>query len=111
MILDGTADCAAIDSTVLERQRQLTPEIGTRLRSVAALGPTPMPPLVVSSLLGNHAVESCREALLTAHKDAALRDVLAKAGIRRLAAVCLAHYEPLQQMHAAAINTGRAVIA
>lgn len=110
LILNGEADCAAIDSTVLERQQQLTPAIAPRLRSVTVLGPFPMPPMVMSAALGNEAADLCRDALLNAHTDATLHDLLVEAGIKRFAATSVADYEPLRLMYDTAISTNCAVI-
>ena len=49
MVLEGTLDASAIDSTVLEMLFSLDPSLAARLRTVETLGPSPMPPLVIGA--------------------------------------------------------------
>ena len=50
-VTDGLAECAAIDSTVLEQALRDDPELAQRLRVVETLGPCPMPPLVIATIV------------------------------------------------------------
>src|SRR5207253_408625 len=48
MVLSGQVDAAAIDSTMLEWMKSQRPEIGKQVRVIATLGPSPIPPWVIS---------------------------------------------------------------
>jgi len=50
MILAGSIDASAIDSTVLELDVARNPSIIEKIRTIAVLGPSPAPPWVCSSL-------------------------------------------------------------
>ncbi len=51
-VVEGKADCAAIDSIVLEQELRDFPELTSHLRIIEAIGPSPIPPLVVAQRLG-----------------------------------------------------------
>jgi hypothetical protein len=60
MVLDGTIDASGIDSTVLEIETDRRPELDAGLRTIAVIGPSPIPPVVVargSTRHGRHASE------------------------------------------------------
>ncbi len=54
MVLDGTADWAAIDSQVLGIWLHRAPSLRARLRVVGALGPSTIQPVVVSGWAAGH---------------------------------------------------------
>ncbi len=87
------ADCAAIDSVVLEQELRDFPELSAYLRVIESLGPYPMPPLVVSQHLGKSAIEQLQSAIL--HPDAELKAAMENVGVKRFAAVKLEDYELL----------------
>lgn len=108
-IIERKADCAAIDSVVLEqelRQRQDHSE-GFDLRVIESLGPTPMPPVAVSHRLGRF-LEPLQFAFL--HPDAELYDQMQQAGIRRFAAVQTSDYEVIYQMYKQSYSSEYAII-
>ena len=49
MVLDGAIDAAAIDTTVLALEADVDERIGSELRVIDSLGPSPIPPLVISN--------------------------------------------------------------
>src|SRR6476469_7540041 len=51
-VVEGLADCSAIDSTVLEQELRDSPELSNNLRVVESIGPCPMPPVVAAKRLG-----------------------------------------------------------
>ena len=51
LVMEGSVDAAAIDSTVLEIARERDPTIEKHTRVLATLGPSPIPPLVISKQL------------------------------------------------------------
>jgi phosphonate transport system substrate-binding protein len=96
-VVEGLADCAAIDSVVLEQELRDSPELSQHLRVVDVLGPSPMPPLVVAPRLGISLIQQMRLALL--QPDAELQTVMKQFGVRRFAAVELEDYQILKQIY------------
>jgi phosphonate transport system substrate-binding protein len=94
-IIEQKADCAAIDSVVLEQEIRQFPELAN-LRAIESLGPTPMPPIVASGRLGQF-LELLQQALL--YPDATLQVQMQEAGICRFAAVQTADYEIIYQIY------------
>jgi phosphonate transport system substrate-binding protein len=92
-VVDGLADCAAIDSVVLEQELRDYPELSQHLRLVEALGPSPMPPLVAAQHLRSSLIQQLNKALL--QPDAELQAAMQKVGVRRFAAIELADYQVL----------------
>ncbi|RCJ31966.1 phosphate ABC transporter substrate-binding protein [Nostoc minutum NIES-26] len=96
-VVEGLADCAAIDSVVLEQELKDFPELSQHLRVVEVLGPSPMPPLVVAQRLGISLIQQMQLALL--QPDAELQRVMEKFGVRRFAAVKLENYQILNKIY------------
>ena len=48
MVLDGAIDASGIDSAVLELETARRPELAAALRTIAVIGPSPIPPVVVA---------------------------------------------------------------
>ncbi|MCM0594326.1 MAG: PhnD/SsuA/transferrin family substrate-binding protein [Gloeotrichia echinulata IR180] len=89
-VVEGLADCAAIDSVVLEQELKDFPELSQHLRVVEVLGPSPMPPLVVAQHLGISLIGEMQLALL--QPDAQMLRVMKQFGVRRFSPVKLADY-------------------
>jgi phosphonate transport system substrate-binding protein len=98
MLLDGRADASAIDSTVLELLQQRDPSLSSRLRVVEVLGPSPIPPWVVSRTVPRALRAALRASLLTMHRDPRGRAILERGRMSRFAAVTDRHYDALRQM-------------
>jgi len=96
-VVEGLADCAAIDSVVLEQKLRDFPELSQHLRVVDVLGPSPMPPLVVAQRLGISLIQQMQLALL--QPDAQLQRVMKQFGVKRFGAVGLEDYRILNQMY------------
>jgi phosphonate transport system substrate-binding protein len=107
-IVDGKADCSAIDSTVLEQEFRDFPELAQHLRIVGTLGPTPMPPIIVAERLGAEQIATVQSALL--HPDSDVRVAMDKANIHSFAAVSTEDYRAIAHHYDAAIQAGYAVI-
>ncbi|HEY9762532.1 MAG TPA: PhnD/SsuA/transferrin family substrate-binding protein [Trichocoleus sp.] len=107
-VMAGKADCAAIDSTVLEQALRDHPEWATQIKIVTSLGPSPMPPFAVSQRLGKTLQRAIQRALL--QPDAVLQHNLDQAGIRCFAPVDAATYQPVLQVHNAALTANREFI-
>lgn len=98
LVAEGVADCAAIDSTVLDMERVREPGRKRPLRTIGSLGPYPMPPLVVSRQLPAATRHAMQQQLATLHEDEAGRALLAEWGIARLTAVSNTTYDPIRQL-------------
>jgi phosphonate transport system substrate-binding protein len=98
LILDGAVDAAAIDSTVLERELELHPELAERLRVIEILGPSAIPPLVVSRAVPRSRRADLLRLVLEMHDDPAGSEVLAEADIVRFVRVSRANYDQIRQM-------------
>lgn len=98
MVLQGEIDAAAIDSTVLEIEQEHRPELMTKLRIITALGPSPIPPLVISKRLPVELRAEIRQVLVGMHQDLDGRKILASAAMARYAAVSDADYDPIREM-------------
>ena len=72
LVATGAADCALIDSTVLDMLAARNPTWQMPLRVVGSLGPYPMPPLVVSTRLEPSLRQAIQEAVCEAHEDPAM---------------------------------------
>ena len=104
-VVEGLADCAAIDSVVLEQELKDFPELSQPLRVVEMLGPSPMPPLVVAQRLSISLIEQMQLALL--QPDAELQRVMEQFGVRRFAAVELKDYQILHQIYSVGVARRR----
>jgi phosphonate transport system substrate-binding protein len=80
-VISGQADWAAIDSTVLDQAWRDHPEWCSLIKVVTALGPSPMPPIVVATHLGTTHIQSLQHALL--QPDHLLQSAMAIAGVQR----------------------------
>ena len=74
------------------------PELAARLRVVATLGPSPMPPWVVSTRLAPALRHRLRDALLALGTDARTREALERADVQGFAMVDDDWYAPIRQM-------------
>jgi phosphonate transport system substrate-binding protein len=106
MIEAGEVDASGIDSTVLDVERRRRPELGTALRTVAVLGPSPIPPVIVTRALAENRKERLRAALLAMHEDAEGRAILADGCMVRFVGVQDADYNPIRAMVARAVAAG-----
>ena len=105
LILDGTIDASAIDTTVLEQEFRLHPELGGRLRVVETLGPSPIPPLVISRLVPRSVRVALLRLLLDMPKDPLGMEVLALADVARFVRVSHAGYDQIRHMARVAAAT------
>lgn len=98
MLLDGRAEASAIDSTVLELLGDRDPALPSRLRTIEVLGPSPVPPWVISRIVPRELRAAIRETLLTMHLDPRGRPILERGRLARFAAVTDRHYDALRRM-------------
>ncbi len=98
LILAGRVQASALDSTVLEEALRREPELADRIRVIAAIGPHPIPPLLVQKHVPAAQRQVLRQRLLTLHHDPVGRDLLAQAHMARFAEVSDADYDPLRSL-------------
>jgi len=98
MLLAGEADVAVIDSTVLETEFEHRADTATRVRSVDTLGPSPMPPWVVTRTLPDALKAELLGVLSDMHLDPFGAVILARARVERFARVDDAWYDPIRAM-------------
>lgn len=102
LILAGEIDAAAIDSTVLETELRLRPEVAGQIRSIERLGPSPIPPWVVRREVPSELVAALRRCLVEMHTDPAGAALLSQAQMLRFAPVTDSDYDPIRRMAALA---------
>jgi len=98
MVLEGEADATAIDSHLSDILRSRDEVLAGRLRVVDVLGPSSIPPVVVSRRLDNELKCRLREALITMHLDSCGAEELRKALIERFVAVEDEDYWNIREM-------------
>ncbi|MBI3243440.1 MAG: PhnD/SsuA/transferrin family substrate-binding protein [Chloroflexi bacterium] len=94
----GEADCAAIDSVVLEMELAQRPERARSFRVLASLGPAAMPPVIATPSLSEEHCDSLARALTTMHITRRGQEILNGGGIRRFEQVTDDHYDDIRRM-------------
>ena len=102
MVLNGKIDASAIDSTVLEIELSRHPDISQQIRIIDTLGPSPIPPYVISTSLPLELRQRIRSILLDMHNHPSGQTILQQAAMLRFAAVTDADYDPIREMEKAA---------
>lgn len=100
-VLAGEVDASAIDSHVLGVERRQRPELNTALRVIEILGPSTIPPVVVSSRLPGDLQLAIREALCRLDQEAGARERLAHGLIRRFVPIDHQAYDDVRARLAA----------
>ena len=98
MVLDGEVDASGIDSTVLELETARRPALEGALRTVAAIGPSPVPPVVVARGLEASLRAQLQHAFFTMPADTAGRAILAEGRMTGFVPVGDADYDPIRAM-------------
>ena len=98
MVLDGEADASGIDSVVLEIETARRPELEAVLRTIDAIGPSPIPPVVVARGLAASLKAQVRSLFLGMAEDPAAREILAEGRMAGFAPVRDADYDPIRAM-------------
>ncbi len=98
MIQSGAIDCAAIDSTVREWLTAQREDLAAQLRVVETIGPSPMPPWVVSRNLTVALRRQIRRVLLELHLTASGQAALAQARFERFVFAEDLDYNPIRRM-------------
>ena len=100
MVLEGRADAAAIDSHMLDVSLLQNAGLAAKLRVIAMLGPSTIPPLVISKSLDATLKYSIRSALLNMHHDPGAATELHKGLIAQFVPVADEHYDDIRRMTA-----------
>ena len=98
MVLAGEADATAIDSHLLDVLRQRDPLLATQLRVIDVFGPSPIPPLAISTRLDIRTKLHLQALLTTMHQDTRLARLLNQGCIERFVTVNDQDYLPLRDM-------------
>lgn len=107
-IANGLADCAAIDSVVMEAELRQFPELGKSLQIVESIR-SHIPPITVSSRLDLSLIEQLQSTLFKPDSD--LQAAMAIAQVKRYTRVTAQDYEPIAVMFDAAMQSGYEAIA
>ena len=106
MVLEGRADAAAIDSHMLDVSFLQNTDLATKLRIIATLGPSTIPPVVVSKSLDAALKYSIRSVLVNMHHDPGAAAELHKGLIAQFVPVADEHYYDIRQMTAQVVDMG-----
>jgi phosphonate transport system substrate-binding protein len=98
LVLDGGIDVAGVDCTVLETEVTARPELATALRTIAVLGPSPIPPVVAPRALDPAQQARLRALLLGMSEDPDGRAILAAGRMAGFVPVRDADYDPIRAM-------------
>jgi phosphonate transport system substrate-binding protein len=98
MVRDHEIDASGIDSTVLELELARHPALGGALRTIATIGPSPIPPVVVARGLAPALKARLRALFLGMAADPAGRAVLADGRMTGFVPVRDADYDPIRAM-------------
>jgi phosphonate transport system substrate-binding protein len=109
LVIEGVADCSAIDSTVLEQELRDFPELSHYLRVIDSIGPCPMPPVVVAQRLGAALIQELQSALL--HPDLELKAAMERSHIQHYATVESQDYAGLGDLYNNSIQAGYEAIS
>jgi len=101
-VIAAQADCAAIDSIVLEQELQDHPDLANQIRVIESIGEVPVPPLIAAQQLPQ--LDQIRSLLL--HPDHQLRSAMDRAGVDRFAAVRSEDYDLLFNRYSAVLTAG-----
>jgi len=98
MVLARQVDASAIDSTVLELELAARPALREDFRIIDVLGPSPIPPWVVTRRLPPEMRDAIRSALWGMHRDPEGRAILRAGQIDHLARVEDRDYDAIRDM-------------
>lgn len=98
MVLEPRIDASAIDSTVLELELQVRPQLKTDLRVVEVLGPSPIPPWVVTTNVPIELREAIRKVFFRMHETVEGRAILEQGQMMKMVRVMDRDYDPIREM-------------
>lgn len=98
MLRDGQADVTVLDSTLLDYEMMRQPSLAQELRVIETLGPSPVPPWVMSLQLPRDLRQQLRELLLAMHIDPEGQSALTGGGISRFVAATDGDYQLIRDV-------------
>ena len=98
LILSDEADASAIDATVLEMKLAQQPALRDKIRVIAVIGPSPIPPYVVGKHVPAELRQALRDVLTRLHEDARGQEILVQGQMARFVAVSDADYDRTREM-------------
>ncbi len=98
LILSGVIDGAAIDSTVLEWLSSQRADLDDQLRVIDTIGPSPIPPWVISTRLPGNLRSQVRQLLLNLQLNPLGRGALGRAQLARFSLAHDRDYDPIRRM-------------
>ncbi len=104
MVAEGQADASAIDSLILDYDRQLFDKYASQVRIIKTLGPAGAPPFVQSTKRDRIGFEKLQSIFLEMHKDPKGKKILDKALVARFEKVVDEDYNSIREMQQAAIT-------
>lgn len=107
-VIEGLAECAAIDSTVLEQELRDFPQLSNHLRIIDTIGPCPMPPVVAAQRLGSAFLEALQTALC--EPDRELQAVMKRSHIQGYVTVQSQDYQAIASIYDTAVKAGYLVL-
>lgn len=102
MVVEGQADFTAIDSTVLDHELGRRPILDHQVRLIETLGPSPIPPWVISLKLPQELRKQLRHLLLGMHLDPMGSAALANSQLSRFVAATATDYQSIRDVSLAA---------
>ena len=104
MILKGEVDGSAIDSTVLEQEIFNNPKLSSKIRIIRSLGPSPVPPWLVSQKTSSELTSAIRQIVMHMEQDKLGKNLLQNAGIKLFKDISDDAYNPIREMDDLAKN-------
>lgn len=98
LILKRQIDASSIDSTVLEIELRRQSDLAEQIRIIDTLGPSPIPPWVISKSIPPDLKNKILEILLGMHLDPHGKEILASGYLARFAKVIDSDYDPIREM-------------
>lgn len=96
LVLNRKVGATAIDSTFLEWELRRDPSLEAQIRVVETIGPSPVPPWVVSREVPRELRAKLRELLLQMQSDQAGRRLLSRGGLSGFVAADDRDYDPIR---------------
>lgn len=97
-VLSGKADATAIDSQVLDVFLSHNATAAAALRTLAILGPSSIPPVVIARSVNQTLRRKIQEVLLTMHEDPQAASALRSGAIERFVTVKDEDYDDIREM-------------
>jgi len=104
-VVAGDVDASAIDSHVLGVELRRRPELAAEIRVIEVLGPSTIPPVVVSTRLPEELQQAIQEAVCGLDGEAASRERMAAGLIQRFVPIDGSAYDGIRQKAAVVEST------